>query len=71
MKVTHSELFSQELMGDLLFLVGCPAAEVRKQLLPVCFIFALDNINDILLSHRRTQFTFHWRIVKARDICVV
>lgn len=30
-------------MGDLLLLIGCSAAEVRKQLLPVGFIFSLDD----------------------------
>ena len=44
--ITYSELLSQELMGDLLLLVGRPAAEVRKQLLPVCFVFGLDDINN-------------------------
>lgn len=44
---TYSELLSQELVCDLLFLISCPAAEVRKQLLPVCFVFGLNNIiND-------------------------
>lgn len=47
MKVTHSELVSQELVGDLLFLIGCPAAEVSKQLLHVLFIFGLENINVV------------------------
>lgn len=40
---THSELLSQELVGDLLFLVCRPAAEVGEQLLPVRFVFGLQN----------------------------
>lgn len=40
---TYSELLSQELMGDLLFFIPGPAAEVRKQLLPVCFVFGLND----------------------------
>lgn len=42
--VTYSELLSQELMGDLLFLITRPAAEVGKQLLPVYFVFGLNDI---------------------------
>lgn len=41
--VTYSEFLSEELMGDLLFLVTCPAAEVWKQLLPLRFVLGLDN----------------------------
>lgn len=41
---TYPELLSQELMGNLLFLISCPAAEVWKQLLPVRFVFGLDDV---------------------------
>lgn len=43
-------------MGDLLLLVRRPAAEVRKQLLPVCFIFGLNNIHIMgSISHNGKQ----------------
>lgn len=38
-------------MGDLLLLIGCPAAEVREQLLPACFVFGLQ-------CKMETQFMF-------------
>lgn len=47
MMVTYSKLLSQELVSNLLFLVSCSAAEVGKQLLPVGFVFSLDNITNI------------------------
>lgn len=44
---TYSELFPEEFMSHLLLLIGCPAAEAWKDLLPVIFVFGLGDINKI------------------------
>lgn len=54
-------------MGNLLLLVGCPAAEVREQLLPARLVFGLeDEIETVhgnkiakLLGQRAISFFFH------------
>lgn len=66
---THPELLSQELMGDLLFLVGRPAAEVREQLLPACFVFGLDDM--INKQHQQqTLYTYAVNVLMIFSILV-
>lgn len=48
---TYSELFPEEFMCHLLLLIGCPAAEAWKELLPVIFVFGLGDINKIQQKH--------------------
>lgn len=44
-------------MGDLLFLIGRPAAEVREQLLPACFVFGLDDKTN-KQNQQQTLYTY-------------
>lgn len=57
-------------MGDLLFLVGRPAAEVREQLLPACFVFGLDDkINKH--RHQRTLYNYAVNVLIIFSILVL